>query len=94
MDRRRTFGESSVESSRKVFAVGHNNEFGIKRIGRVGRKFVPFPHSLLCFGPQKDFPKAHIDPLAKANLYEIASIVQHPRSILHEVLSKVVDQFS
>ncbi len=36
-------GGAMSELSRKVVAVGHDNEFGIKRMASVGRKFVPFP---------------------------------------------------
>ena len=43
------------EFSRKVVAVGHDNEFGIKRMASVGRKFVPFPIRCSIVGARQTF---------------------------------------
>ncbi len=40
------------EISRQVVAVGHNNEFGIKRMASVRRKFVPFSIRSDCNSPR------------------------------------------
>ena len=43
------------EISQKVVAVGHDNEFGIKRMASVRRKFVPFPIRCSIVGARQTF---------------------------------------
>ena len=46
-----------------MVAVGHDNEFGIKRMASVGRKFVPFPIRCSIVGARQTFRELSDCPL-------------------------------
>ena len=55
----------------KVVAVGHDNEFGIKRMASVGRKFVPFPIRCSIVGARQTFRELQVIKGESKNDYKM-----------------------